>query len=331
MFAPLASFRFPKYILPVLKLLLGLFMIAFCVRQIQWESFIETLASVNPWFVIIGLVLTLINMIIASLRWYLLLHALYIKAAFTRVVKLLFIGMFFNIFLPGGFAGDIVRSIQAQHEGSSFEDAISSVFTDRLLGLFGLVFFAVIGLVFQWNSLRASGLLRYFLIPSAFVCIFPIFFYNRRVMKKFQVFTTYFGLVGQKMEELYRSFYKYRHRSLPVAVVFGITLFNHLIMFASIYAFALSLDAQVSFVYFMLFLPIIGILSMVPVTIGGLGLREFGFVFLFPLVGMTKAQALGSSLFFFMALISIAFIGGFLYLYETLTGLMTLEQIEKKI
>lgn len=326
MTVPFTSFKLHRHAVNTLKLLIGVLMIALCVKQIHWAPFIETLVSVKLGFVVIGMVLTLLNMVIAALRWYLLLHALHIDAAFGRVLKLLFIGMFFNVFLPGGLAGDIVRSVQAKNEGSSFEDAFSSVFTDRLLGLFGLVLLAMIGFVFQWDALRDSGVLRYFLIPSVLVCLFPIFFYSRRIMKRFRFLIAPLGKVGQKIEELYRSLYKYRYSPAKVAVVFGITLFNHIIMFASIYTFALSLNARVSFVYFILFLPIIGILSMVPVTIGGLGLREFGFVLLFPLVGMAKAQALGASLFFFMALVLVAFVGGMIYLYETLTGFMTVKQ-----
>jgi uncharacterized protein (TIRG00374 family) len=306
----------------VLKLCVGIVLIALFIRQIQWVAFIETISSTYVPLMIAGIALSFVNMFIAAWRWYVLLNALNAKIPFLKVVKILFICLFFNTFLPGGFAGDIVRSLQSRGDNLSTEDALSSVFTDRILGFIGLVFLSILGVLCKWDLLEHSGLLGYIILICSVLIVLIGMFYNRRIMRNFRFIVTVFGRWGEKIENLYRSLYQYRHKLKSLVASFGITIVSHLMMFASVYCLALSLGVRISFIYFVLFLPIIGTLSMVPVTVGGLGLREFGFMLLFPLVGMTKAQALGTSLFFFMTMVLVALTGAFIYVSETIAALL---------
>lgn len=244
-------------------------------------------------------VLTVFSVFISALRWYLLLKAFSAKVEFLRVVRILFIGLFFNTFVPGGFAGDIVRGVQSKGDTLSIEEALSSVLTDRILGLLGLVFLSIIGALYQWELIKQSGLSLYLLL----ICLFLIgvigMLYSQRTMRIFRFILPLTGKFGPKIKSLYRNFYQYRYKMNTIYSSLGITLINHLVMFISVYYLAISLVSKVAFSYFVVFLPLIGTLSMLPITIGGLGVRELGFVMFFPLVGMTKGQALGTSLFFF--------------------------------
>jgi uncharacterized protein (TIRG00374 family) len=310
-------------LLGLLKLIAGIGLILVFIRQIEWNVFKDTILSADVSYIVVGIVLTFLNMFIAALRWFILLRALHATIPFFKLAKLLFIGIFFNTFVPGGFAGDIVRSLQSKGEGVRVEDAFSSVFTDRLLGLVGLLLFSLGGVCWKWNMIKASGLLGYILLTCCGLLGLTLFLYSRSIMTRFRFLLDWLGPLGQKIAGLYQSLYQYRHQSRYLGGAFGITLINHLLMFASIYCFALALDADISFLYFVVFLPVIGILSMLPLTVGGLGLREFGFVVFFPLAGMTKAQALGTSLFFFIATVFIALAGAGIYMAENFGALMT--------
>ncbi len=318
--------EFKKQIKELLKFIFGIGLIILFIRHIQWENFRETVVSVDVSFMIVGILLTFGNVFLAAYRWYVLLKALQITIPFMKVVKLLFVSTFFNTFLPGGFAGDVVRGLQTREEGTRIEDAFSSVFTDRILGLLGLVCLALIGLLFQWELVERSGLMAYLILACMAFIVLTMALYSRRVVKIFRGLLLLFGKWGNTLERLYRSLYQYRHKLPDMVLAFGITLLNHFIMFTSMYFLARSLDVHIPFTYFVLFLPIIGILSMVPITVGGLGLRELGFILLFPLVGMTKSQALGTSLFFFMTMVLVAVTGAGIYLGETFFAMLTHHQ-----
>jgi len=64
---------------------------------------------------------------------------------------------------------------------------------------------------------------------------------------------------------------------------------------------------------FYFFIPVVHIISYLPITYSGLGLREGMFVVLFTKVGMTQGQALGTSLIYFGILMILGIVGGIFY------------------
>ena len=307
----------------IVKLFLGIGLLLLFMQQVKWENFVETLVSANVPLLTLGIGLTCLNMFIAAYRWHVLLNALDAHIRYRKVAALIFVSMFFNTLLPGGFAGDIVRGVQTKGEGITFEHAFSSVLTDRMLGLLSLLLLSTLGIFFQWGLVKSSGLTPYFFLASAAILILTTAMYSRRTARKVCAAIPWAGKIGEAVRRINRSLCQYRNKLDSIAAAFGISILSHLLMFTSIYCLALSLDAHISFTYFVLFLPLIGILSMLPVTIGGLGLRELGFLLFFPLVGMTKVQALGTSLLFFSATVVVALAGASIYLKETLAGLLT--------
>ncbi|HNW39726.1 MAG TPA: hypothetical protein PKI44_04810, partial [Candidatus Omnitrophota bacterium] len=81
----------------------------------------------------------------------------------------------------------------------------------------------------------------------------------------------------------------------------------------SVYFIGLALGVRISLVYFLIFLPIIGAITLLPVAIGGLGLRESLFVVYFAKVGVVKQLALAMSLLSFSFFILYGAMGGLIY------------------
>jgi hypothetical protein len=81
----------------------------------------------------------------------------------------------------------------------------------------------------------------------------------------------------------------------------------------SIYFIGLSLGVKIDFVYFLIFLPIIGAITLLPIAMGGLGLREGLFVVYFAKAGVIKQLALAMSLLSFSFIIFYGAIGGLIY------------------
>jgi hypothetical protein len=81
----------------------------------------------------------------------------------------------------------------------------------------------------------------------------------------------------------------------------------------SVYFIGLSLGVKVDFIYFVIFLPIIGAITLLPIAIGGLGLREGLFVVYFAKVGVVKQLALAMSLLSFSFIVFYGAIGGLIY------------------
>ncbi len=89
-----------------------------------------------------------------------------------------------------------------------------------------------------------------------------------------------------------------------------------LIGIISVYLIALSLGCLIKFIYFLILLPVIWVISMIPVSINGLVVREMSFVFLFGTTGMTEEMAMAICIFWLVQTFGLGFIGSVLFILE---------------
>lgn len=130
-----------------------------------------TLSHFNILF--LGFSLFFIQLIFVSYRWSLYVN-LVMKASIFKIFKLNLIGYFFNYFIPGGVGGDIVKALElSRHNQGSRSEALSTVMSDRVFGLFAMVSFTFIFLLIEY-SIHAEAYIMRFLIPSGLLFIFII-------------------------------------------------------------------------------------------------------------------------------------------------------------
>jgi uncharacterized membrane protein YbhN (UPF0104 family) len=141
------------------------------------------------------------------------------------------------------------------------------------------------------------------------------FFFSKRFAKLFTWVVRPFipAKMQIKMREVYRKIHAFgRQPSLLIRTV----LISLLVQSARImthYLVALSFGIKVSPVYYFLFIPIIAIMATLPISIGGIGLREQTGVVLFTLVGMTAVQAVAVEFASYLVAIGTSIPGGFLF------------------
>ena len=106
--------------------------------------------------------LVIVNMLIVTWRWkYILDFKSGSKLPFFQVAKYNWIGLFFNSVLPGSVTGDIVKAFYIKNLDSKMSNrfVFSSVFIDRFVGLFGLIFLLGLFTIFNYTQLMSSYLL----------------------------------------------------------------------------------------------------------------------------------------------------------------------------
>ncbi|HPF15087.1 MAG TPA: lysylphosphatidylglycerol synthase transmembrane domain-containing protein, partial [Planctomycetota bacterium] len=104
-------------------------------RELQWTALLPALAF------LLGCTLVVIT------RWYLLLIAAGCPTRWTQVLRVTFVGLFFNLILPGVSGGDLARAYwMVKGHPERRAAALMSVFMDRLLGLFAMALLATIAI-----------------------------------------------------------------------------------------------------------------------------------------------------------------------------------------
>ena len=131
---------------------------------------VQALGKADPLWLVPGFLCFGLVLVCAAFRWQLLMKVQGIDLPWFRVWQLVMIGMFYNLFLPGGTGGDLVKVFYAVKEAPQRKSAVFlSVVVDRIAGMVALII--VSAAVFLWfrETLMALPIVRAFLVTVAII------------------------------------------------------------------------------------------------------------------------------------------------------------------
>jgi len=118
---------------------------------------------------------------------------------------------------------------------------------------------------------------------------------------------------ARRIDTLSRAFQVMRSERAVLAGALGISLVNQFIVILVSWIMALGLRLDVSLLYFLVFIPVITLISMIPISLNGMGLREYAFVSLFTAIGVSREGAIALGLLSSAVLVVSAVPGGVVY------------------
>ncbi len=302
----------------------------------------QTLRRADPSWLVLGFLMYGVVELVAGWRWQILLRVQGIQLSWLRLWCLLLIGVFFNYFIPGGTGGDIVKIFYLLKETPGQRTvALLSVLVDRLIGLIALIFFAAIFTACNWHWLTSS--------PVVAHCVWPALLILGSSLAGLHgsYIVTKYGWIHylpkrmpgrDKIAELAMAYGVYGRAWRSTLGALALSMVAHFSYIAVFYCTGQALqDAaqhlRVPTYYEMcVILPLVNTLSAMPVSVGGLGVREGLFqVFLHQLCGVRETDAVlisstGYLLTFFWGLI-----GGVLYLFYRPSDHSRLRDIKKEV
>lgn len=230
-------------------------------------------------------------MVMAALRWRLLLRVQRIHVRVAEVLRLAFLAEFFSTFLPGRLGGDAAKAYCLARKTSQIADVLVSILVDRLMGLSGLAWLAVAALAVAWSSgamepdsMRASLLSLVVvsgLLGTAAVFLFSAKIRRARLLRRFAArlpFAQHIAAAGRAVDI-------YRRHGACLLQGMAYTFLAHLLDIAAVALIGAGLGLCVTWRHYFLFVPLILIITAVPVTPGAVGLMEDLFVLYFAAAG----------------------------------------------
>jgi len=313
-----------RFFFSLLRILVSLGLLAFLLTKVGVRETRETLESMDLRYFWAALAIYLVGLVLKSYRWQLLLRAQKVETPLPKLVSLYLIGSFFNQVLPTGFGGDAVRVYEFAQYSKRPAISITTVVVDRFTGL--LVLFAMASLALAFSYQLVAPEVRAAII---FVFLGSLFitwaFFQRAIWQRLKGLPFLPSLARRgRVRELYESAQAYTLG--PFATALAISLaFNILIMIIN-YLVALSLGVKIPPVYFLLFIPLISFLLILPISFSGLGVREGAYVYLFTQAGVPPSLALAMSLCTYGISVVTGLIGGLLYAVEGYKGMRESDQ-----
>jgi len=282
-------------------------------------TFIRTVQML-PLKVFLGCVtLYALGYLISTLRWQRLLLAEGIRLPLWRLILVYFEGAFFNLFLPTLIGGDIVRGYAIYRITRGHDASVASILVDRLSGFAALIGIAMVALVLAYGQIRDPQAAVMILgVAAAFILLIAILLHNR-MKKHASGMLRLLGLTKfqAKLERMVEALQRYRgHRQAIGQAIFLSVLLQALII-VTYYFIGAGLNLGVPLSYFFLYVPLITVVAMLPVSVAGLGVREGSAVYFFAKVGVDTASALTMSLTWFSLTLIVSGLGGLAFLANT--------------
>lgn len=284
----------------LLRVTISVLLLGWLAWRTDWARVQATFAGlrIELWLAALGVLLGL--QVVSGLRWCMLARPLGFKGSARRFTGIYFIGMFFNLILPTSVGGDVIRAWYLNGDTGRIDRAVLSVFMDRLSGLVVLLCLACVAQMFAppglpmwigasvWTTMALGvvgacalpGLTRY--LPAK---------YQRLSADVLQSFT---GVL----------------RPAPVFMSLLVQGGNILL----VWLLGKAVAAPVPGFYYGILVPMVSLLTLLPLSINGMGVREGGMVlFLAPFVPADTAVILGFLWFTVTATGSL--LGGLVYVF----------------
>lgn len=289
-----------------------LLLFAWLLIKVPWESVWLVWQQLSPGAWMAATLLTVLSLVVSAYKWQLILAEPGMEAPkLGFLLRVYFIGLFFNNFLPSGLGGDVVRiGLTARKTGAAV--ATASVITERLWAALGLIFLCLIGFFSFQQTMGQVAVIIPVLAVVVLSLIMLLFFpgWEQFLFRRLTRYPKLAAGLGSFLNVLIR----YRSRPGMLIKVFGCSVVFQGIIVAMNCLLFRGMGVDVSWSLCLSLIPLISALAMVPISINGLGLREWSYVVLFTPWGVDAAVALAVSLTFFIVVMFVSLLGGFLYL-----------------
>ena len=280
-------------------------------------SILQTLKNGNHALIFAALLIFLSTVWVMALRLKLIFNTKAIPMAVREAASLTFVGYFFNNVLPTSVGGDLVKAMCASRLSGEPVKSLTVIMMDRIFGLFMFILIPCASLIFLRDKIdpRVPVIVYSFLFFST-MCFFLLF--NRSIARRFHFIERTLNRVGlgAKVRMIYDELHDFKNHKKIVVIAMLLSVLGQVLAIVVLYLLAVALGADPgTWAYFFLLVPVVHLISMVPITMGGLGLREGGYVvFLKNFIGSEKALGMGILSFGFLLFLSV--IGGFIYLFR---------------
>lgn len=332
--------KFPKKVpYALLRLVAGVGIIAYLFSRMDLHGLMAILReSLTRWpWLLCGAMICFICLCIGVIRWKIILDGRGLRMSWGRVFSVFFIGQFFNAFMFGSTGGDLARAFYAAQETNHKKtEAVATVLIDRMIGLVLLDFIALVMLIarapFYINHWVTHLPALLMLGMNLMTAIGLVILFNIRRFQHWPLLRriTDHAVIGPIIKRTLISIFLYRRKTGILFKTFLLSLAMHLLVILECYCLGRSFQIHLGLIAYLTVIPMIMAIAALPITPGGLGIREGLAVALFGTLGIGITQSLPLSLMLYLISVVWSLFGGMIFLgYTASTGRKAHEELQK--
>lgn len=301
------------------KLIISFGLLGFLFWIVDWQKAVNIISHANKAWIAVGPGFLLLGILASALRWKLTLADSQVILPYKQAYIGYLTGIFYNSFLPGAIGGDVIRiGFCVRNTRCKPGIASASVILERIAGVIALVSYLFGIALFNPNTLsplfseELITLLEWAAIP--WMGLIAAIFVGRQIWIKWRPKSQESGIKGFIYSGM-QTLGNLQIRTLISLLILSAIFQGTNILGIFVLARAIGQDLPLS-VFFGI-IPIVYITTILPISLGGLGVRESSLVFLLAHFGVLKSEAITLSFLIYLNQVVVGMLGGLLQLNQS--------------
>ncbi len=299
-----------------LRLFITFGILYYIFDRIPFSSVSAVFSSAKADYIVVASFLTILSHLIGGYRLSLISESQGMSISLLKAFDINSAAAFYRLFLPGGtLTGGAIRIYKLSRHSKKVAEAFASITFDRAIATIAL---CVVGIFFWLIHLPSDAeyiLVTMSIVLSVLVVIIGFLLVDKSRMLERRIpdllgLSFIFSYIQKFLETLNR--FK-SLSSISIGWIIVISIFTNLLGILVYYKLAQALGIDISFIAMGWIRSAVVFVTLIPISISGLGLREVSLIFLLKSYGIREDEALALSLLVFaVTVIMTGFIGGFL-------------------
>lgn len=288
----------------LLRAMVSLALLGWVGWNTDWHHVGQAFAHlrVGYWFSAVAILVGC--QVISAKRWQLLARPLGVEGTFAQFTGYYLIGMFFNLVLPTSVGGDVVRACYLTTQSGKRLPTFVSVLVDRINGLMVLLAMACLAVTWMWRDLPGWIVGS---VWTASVCVWLGMLALPWLAR--------FGKDGQARVQQVRTMLQLLHHPRLLVQTSLLSLIIQAANVLLVWQVGLALRADIPGSYYWVLVPMVSVLTLLPVSVNGMGVREGGTALLLAPLGVSQATAVTLAFLWFAVYAAVSLLSGLVYLF----------------
>lgn len=300
--------KFKKTLIFLIKIFVTISLLWLLFSRVDFGAFIQEVRKINISVFVLALATMTLAWLGVTWRWQEILKIFGIKSGISRLFMYNIVSLFYGTVLPAGkLGGDVIKAYQVARDhggdGTLKYRASLTVFIDRAFGLLSLVLLAGLYFIVGHPAINFTGrptLVGFIAVSVAVLGLLFVFT---------GIFDWLWKLISNFVLEALRAL---RGNKRHLWRVLFLSIILSFLSALPVYIISRGLSAPIDYLTLVFFYAVAIVLTIVPITVAGIGLREGGLVYLLVQAGLTSETALAVSILNLATMIILAIGGGLL-------------------
>ena len=300
--------------------LIGIILFAIILSKANLGEIFQSINNIKPAYLIFAILLLLPALIVKTLCWMYIIKQQGINYSLKNAFLMYCSGLYIGILTPGKM-GEITKALYLKKDGHSMGKSLIGVVLDRASDFAFLLTFTFFGALFFITTFQKQ--ITIFVLGTILAVILFFIFLKKGLIKWFlnKLFQILAPPKYQKSWEVnFQDFindlkiYKLKH----YLIIFLISIFPWMIYYFQAYIFAKGMNINVPFLYLAISVTIAGFITLIPISISGIGSRDAALILLLTPYAVSKEQTIVFSALILLIALFTAFIGLICWLIKPL-------------